>query len=457
MYPEIEPYASGLLDVGDGNRVYWETCGAPAGKPALMVHGGPGSGCSPSFRRFFDPARYRIVLFDQRNCGRSLPPASDPATDLAVNNTSALVDDMERLREHLEIDRWLVCGGSWGSTLSLAYAERHPDRVSEMVLFGVTTGRHSEVEWAFRGGLARHFPEQWKRLAAFVGEADVVGAIARMLADPSERVRREAARAWCMWESAPATELAPRFRDPDFAFAFARIVTHYMSNHLFLEDGVLMRGAGALAGIDGVLIGSRGDLQAPLANAEELARVWPRARLVIVDEVGHGAGPAVTQEIVQATDRFARDQARSQRSRPMKFVTRKNAAVDRIACPWLIRRFVDANAEFLYAEPDEVQRVAREHDAIPFDVEGAELGHVDGRCSFESILLKFKLDDPGLAKMAKIVHGADVEADLGVTPEAAGLKAIAMGFRRLYGDRDLEKLEAEMGMYDALYEWCQWS
>ena len=213
---------------------------------------------------------------------------------------------MERLRDHLAIDRWLLCGGSWGSTLSLAYAEGHADRVSQIVLFGVTTGRHSEVDFGFRGGLARYFPAQWRRLAAFADDTDVVGAIARMLGDPDERVRRQAAYEWCLWESAPAAELAPRFRDPTYAFGFARIVTHYMSNNLFLEDGVLIRGAGVLAGIDGVLIGSRGDMHTPLSNARELARVWPRARLVIVDESGHGAGPAVTGEIVQATDEFAR-------------------------------------------------------------------------------------------------------------------------------------------------------
>ena len=306
MYPEIEPYASGFFEARDGNRVSWETCGAPAGKPALVVHGGPGSGCSPFFRRFFDPTAYRIVLFDQRNCGRSLPSASDAATDLASNNTQSLVADMEGLREQLDIDRWLLCGGSWGSTLSLAYAERFPDRVAQMVLFGVTTGRHSEVDWAFRGGLARFFPEQWKRLVAFAGDADPVGAIARRLADADERVRREAASEWCLWESAPATEPAPRFRDPDYALAFARIVTHYMRHNLFLEDGELLRGAGALAGIDGVLVNARGDLHAPRANAQALAEAWPRARLVTVDESGHGTGPEVSRAIVQATDAFAR-------------------------------------------------------------------------------------------------------------------------------------------------------
>jgi proline iminopeptidase len=305
VYPEIEPYDAGFLDAGDRNLVYWETSGNPAGLPAVVVHGGPGSGSTPFFRRFFDPARYRIVQFDQRNCGRSLPHAGHPRVDLGSNNTQALVDDMELLRETLGIERWLVVGGSWGCTLSLAYAERHPDRVSGMVLFGITTGRQSEVDWTFRGGLARIFPEQWRRLAAYAGEADVPAAVARLAADPNEEVRLEAAREWCLWESSPDLELQPRFRDPDFAVAFTRIVTHYVTHDLFLDDGVLLRNAGALSGIDGVLVSARGDQQAPLENARALAEVWPRARLVIVDEIGHGSGPGVSAEIVRATDRFA--------------------------------------------------------------------------------------------------------------------------------------------------------
>ena len=305
MYPEIEPYDAGYLDAGDRNLVYWETCGSPAGLPAVVVHGGPGSGCSPAFRRFFNPDRYRVALFDQRNCGRSLPHARHPSVDLASNHTRALVADMERLRDRLGVDRWLVVGGSWGCTLSLAYAEAHPERVAGMVLFGITTGRHSEVDWAFRGGLARHFPAQWRRLAAYAGDADVPAAISRLLADPDERVRHEAAHEWCLWESAPSSDVAPRFRDPDYAVCFARIVTHYVRHDLFLEDGVLLRNAGALAGIDGVLINARDDLQAPVENALALKSAWPRAELVVVDESGHGSGPRVTEEIVRATDMFA--------------------------------------------------------------------------------------------------------------------------------------------------------
>lgn len=303
MYPAIEPYDAGFLDAGDRNLVYWETSGNPAGKPAVVVHGGPGSGSAPFFRRLFDPERYRIVQFDQRNCGRSLPHASHPGVDLGANNTASLVDDMERLRDSLDIERWLMLGGSWGSTLSLAYAETHPRRVSGMVLFGVTTGRHSEVEWWFRGGAASVFPEQWRRLVAFAGE-DPIEEIAGLLVDPDERTRREAAYEWCLWESAPAPELQPRFRDPDYAACFARIVTHYMRHRLFLEDGVLLEGAHALAGVPGVLINARGDVQARVENAEALAGAWPSAELVIVDESGHGTGPRVTEEIVRATDRI---------------------------------------------------------------------------------------------------------------------------------------------------------
>lgn len=315
IYPAIEPYAQGMLDVGDGNLVYWETSGNPAGKPAVVVHGGPGSGCTPWHRRLFDPGSYRVVLFDQRNCGRSAPHASDPATDLAGNTTAHLIADMERLREHLAIERWLVFGGSWGSTLSLAYAERYPRRVTEMILFGVTTGRHAEFDWLFRGGVAIFFPEQWDRLhAALPGSArdgDIVAAYHHLLSDPDPLVRQRAAEAWCLWESAtpawpPRPGLASRFTNPTFALAFARLVTHYVGHNAWLEDGILLRNAGALAGIPGILINGRFDFQAPIANAWELRRVWPRAELVIVDDAGHAADqPALTQELLAATNRFA--------------------------------------------------------------------------------------------------------------------------------------------------------
>jgi len=314
LYPEIEPREHGMLDVGDGNLVYWETCGSPRGKPAVVLHGGPGSGCSPPFRRLFDPGAYRVVLFDQRGCGRSTPHASAPDTDLASNNTANLIADIERLRRHLDVDRWLVFGGSWGSTLALAYAETHPDRVTEMILFGVTTGRRSEFDWTFRGGLAAFFPEQWERLRAGVPTAqrdgDIVEAYHRLLYDPDPTVRRRAAEAWCMWESAtpawpPTTGLAERFTDPAYALAFARIVTHYVRHNAWLEDGSLLRDAGSLAGIPGILVNGRFDFQAPIANAWELKRVWPRAELVIVDDAGHSVNAGLSRELIRATDRFA--------------------------------------------------------------------------------------------------------------------------------------------------------
>ncbi len=314
LYPEIEPHEHGMLEVGDGNLVYWETCGNPRGKPAVVLHGGPGSGCSPRSRRFFDPSAYRAVLFDQRGCGRSRPHAGALDADLASNNTANLIADIELLRQHLDVDRWLVFGGSWGSTLALAYAEAHPERVTEMILFGVTTGRRSEFDWTFRGGLALFFPEQWDRLRAGVPVAerdgDIVEAYHRLLHDADPTVRRRAAEAWCLWESAtpawpPAAGLAERFVDPAYALAFARIVTHYVRHNAWLEDGRLLRDAGSLAGIPGILVNGRLDFQAPVANAWELNRVWPRAKLVIVDDAGHSANPALTQELIHATDQFA--------------------------------------------------------------------------------------------------------------------------------------------------------
>ncbi len=314
LYPEIEPYEHGMLEVGDGNVVYWEACGNPRGKPAVVLHGGPGSGCSPRLRRFFDPSAYRVVLFDQRGCGRSTPHASALDADLTSNNTANLIADIERLRQHLDVDRWLVFGGSWGSTLALAYAETHPDEVTEMILFGVTTGRRSEIDWTFRGGLGVFFPEQWDRLRAGVAtgerDGDIVEAYHRLLNDPDPTVRQRAAEAWCMWESAtparpPTTGLAERFTDPPYALAFARIVTHYVRHNAWLEDGSLLRDAHLLADIPGILVHGRFDFQAPIANAWELKRVWPRAELVIVDDAGHAANPRLNQELIRATDQFA--------------------------------------------------------------------------------------------------------------------------------------------------------
>jgi proline iminopeptidase len=311
-YPEIEPYDHGMLDVGDGNLVYWEVCGNPEGKPAVVVHGGPGSGCSEGMRRTFDPEVYRVVLFDQRNCGRSTPNASEYETDLSTNTTDHLIADIERLREHLGIERWLVFGGSWGSTLGLAYAERHPHRVTEMVIVAVTTGRQSELDWHNRGS-GMFFPEQWERFRAQLPEADRDGNLSaaynRLLEDPDPAVRRKAADDWCTWDLATITggdtAFEGRFADPGFRMTFARIVTHYFGNCSFLEDGIVLREAGKLAGIPAVLIHGRRDFGGPLITAWELAKAWPDAELVVVEEAGHtSTEPAMADAVLSAIARF---------------------------------------------------------------------------------------------------------------------------------------------------------
>jgi proline iminopeptidase len=315
LYPEIEPYDHGMLDVGDGNCVYWEVCGNPAGKPALVVHGGPGQGCSPGMRRAFDPERYRVVLFDQRGCGRSTPHASDPATDMSCNTTEHLLADMERLREHLGIDRWLLRGGSWGSTLILAYAERHPHRVSEIVISAVTTTRRSEIDWLYRG-VARFFPEQWERFRAGVPEADrdgdLVAAYARLMEDPDPQVRAQAANAWSAWEDT-VVSLEPNGkpnaysgRPPAALLAFVRICAHYFAHGAWLEEGALLRDAGRLAGIPGVLIHGRLDLSCPVDTAWELARAWPDAELVVLNDSGHQASDTKRERTLSVLDEFAR-------------------------------------------------------------------------------------------------------------------------------------------------------
>ncbi len=303
-----------MLDVGDGNLVHWETCGSPDGKPALVVHGGPGSGCTPTHRRLFDPNRYRTVLFDQRGCGRSTPPAGDPTTDLTHNTTADLIADMERLREHLGIEQWLLSGASWGSTLLLAYAERHPERVSEIVITAVTTTRRSEIDWLYRG-LARFFPEAWHRFRAGVPEpdrdGDLLSSYGRLLADPDPETRHQAARDWHAWEDATISldqnGTAPAFSDRPLAamLSRARICAHYFSHGAFLDEGVLLREAGRLAGIPGALLHGRLDLGSPIDTAWELTRAWPDAELVVFNDSGHSGNAAMTLRKRQVLDTFA--------------------------------------------------------------------------------------------------------------------------------------------------------
>ena len=314
-FPLPEPDDAGMLDVGDGHRIAWSIAGNPKGKPAVVLHGGPGSGSSPRFRRWFDPELYRVVLFDQRGCGHSTPHASDPTVDLSTNTTAHLVADIERLREHLGLDRWLVWGGSWGSTLGLAYAEAHPQRVTEMILVSVVTTTRREVEWVTRA-MGRVFPSEWAAFRDVVPETErdgnLAAAYSRMLHDPDDSVRVRAARAWCTWEDThvathPGYVPDDRYDDPRFRMCFARLVTHYWANGAFLPDGQLVRDATRLAAIPAVLITGRLDISGPPDIAWELAQRWPGAELVIVDGAGHGAGIRSTEnEIIAATDRFAR-------------------------------------------------------------------------------------------------------------------------------------------------------
>ncbi|ACZ91497.1 prolyl aminopeptidase [Streptosporangium roseum] len=313
-YPPIEPYDHGMLDTGDGNLVYWEVCGNPDGKPALVVHGGPGGGCRASHRSSFDPERYRIVLFDQRNCGRSTPHASDPAADMSLNTTEHLLTDMERLREHLGINRWLLHGGSWGSTLILAYAERHPERVTEIVIPAVTMTRRSEIDWLYRG-VGRFFPEEWERFRDGVPEADrdgdIVAAYARLMEHPDAEVREKAAIDWVTWEDV-VVSMEPNGKPNPYSdrpsadlLALVRICAHYFAHGAWLEEGILLREAGRLAGIPGVLIHGRLDLSGPADTAWELARAWPGAELIIVDDSGHTGSDTMRTQVLGAIDRFA--------------------------------------------------------------------------------------------------------------------------------------------------------
>lgn len=308
----IEPYEHGVLDVGDGHRMYWECCGNPDGHPVVYLHGGPGSGCSPGSRTLFDPELFRAVLFDQRGAGRSRPLASDDDADLSTNTTPHLVGDIEQLRHSLGIERWVVLGLSWGCTLALAYAEAHPSRVTGLVLGLVTTTSRREVDWITRD-VGRIFPREWDRFAAAVPaplrHLPLVDAYAELLADADPAVRARAAEEWCRWEDVhvsldPNYRPNPSFQDPEFRLRFARLVTHYWRAAAFLEEEQLIRDVPLLEGIPGVLIHGRLDVSGPLEVAWRLHQRWATSELQIIDDAGHGGG-AFGDAVTSALARMA--------------------------------------------------------------------------------------------------------------------------------------------------------
>ena len=325
-YPPVMPYASGYIAVDGGHKLYWETCGNPQGRPALFLHGGPGGGCSVNSRRLFDPQRHRVVLFDQRGCGRSRPHAgTEPAGALRAHTTAYLVSDMEVLRRALGIDRWLLVGGSWGATLALAYAQAHPERVSALILRGVFTARQSELRWLYQGGASLLHPEAWERFNALIPErerSDLVAAYHARLTDgvcnavEDDAAFLRAARAWCAWEDALMTFLphcdssvtTAANADDASVLALARIEAHYMGNNAFLEEGQLISSAHRMSYIPGVIIQGCSDRITPAATAIELHRAWPHADLHIVADAGHASSePGILQRLIAATDAFARE------------------------------------------------------------------------------------------------------------------------------------------------------
>ena len=311
LYPPIEPYETGMLDVGDGHRLYWELCGNPQGKPVVFLHGGPGGGSSPDHRRQFNPDKYKILVFDQRGCGRSTPYAS-----LEANTTWDLVEDIEKLRTKVaRVDKWQVFGGSWGSTLALAYGETYPERVTEMVLRGIFLFDRFEIDWMYKaGGASQVYPDKFEEFLAPIPDgdrADLVEAYRKRLTSTDQDEQLAAAKAWSKWEGdivtlLPSPETIEHFTSPDVAVAVARIENHYMANHGWLEEGQLLKGASKLKGIPGVIVQGRHDTCTPPIAAWQLKQAWPEVELNIIADAGHLFNePGNLDALVRATDRFA--------------------------------------------------------------------------------------------------------------------------------------------------------
>lgn len=313
LYPSLPAHREGMLDVGDGQQLYWEESGNPDGKPVVFLHGGPGGGTAPFHRQFFDPRAYRIVLFDQRGCGRSVPHVADGAS-LETNTTWHLVADIEKLRTHLGIERWQVFGGSWGSTLALTYAQTHPERVTELVLRGIFLLRRKEIDWYYNGAAGYVYPDEWEKFLAAVPESerrgDLVSAYHRLLHSPDPDVYVPAAVAWSSWEGAtssllPQPDRVAETAEHRFALAFARIENHYFVHGGFLDEGQLLRDIDRIAHIPGVIVQGRHDIVCPAVSAWDLHRAWPNSTLHLVADAGHAAGePGITHHLVEATDKF---------------------------------------------------------------------------------------------------------------------------------------------------------
>ncbi|MFC3165152.1 prolyl aminopeptidase [Ciceribacter thiooxidans] len=309
FYPEIEPYETGFLDVGDGHSVYWERFGTKGAKPAVFLHGGPGGATGPNNRRVFDPALYDVMMFDQRGCGKSTPHAS-----IEANTTWHLVADIERLREMMGVETWLVFGGSWGSTLALAYAETHPERVSELVLRGVYTLTKAELDWYYQFGVSEMFPDKWERFRAPIPENErheMMAAYRRRLTGTNREEQLRCAVAWSSWEGEtitllPNPDYSDHFYDPEFALAFARIENHFFVHAGWLEEGQLLRDAVKLRDIPGVIIHGRYDMPCPAKYAWQLHKAWPKADFHLIEGAGHAyLEPGILDQLIRATDRFA--------------------------------------------------------------------------------------------------------------------------------------------------------
>jgi proline iminopeptidase len=309
FYPEIEPFETGTLDVGDGHTIYWERVGTRGAKPAVFLHGGPGGGISPKQRRVFDPKLYDVILFDQRGCGKSTPHAS-----LDDNTTWHLVADIERLREMAGFEKWLVFGGSWGSTLALAYAETHPERVSELVVRGIYTLTRAELDWYYQFGVSEMFPDKWERFCAPIPVAErgqMMAAYRQRLIGTDRQAQLEAALAWSTWEGQtitllPEPETSAKFGEDEFALAFARIENHYFMHGGWFEEGQLIRDAGKLADIPGVIVHGRYDMPCPARYAWTLHKAWPRAEFFLIEGAGHAfSEPGILDRLIYATDKFA--------------------------------------------------------------------------------------------------------------------------------------------------------